>query len=112
MDKRENEFGVFLQRLSSPVAANARAARAGGLAIASYQGVAGDESLRTESGHHILTMCVARPARFEGRDRQGRIYAKQPGALSLIPAGLVPPLRSRTEFELLVAPWMHLSSPR
>jgi hypothetical protein len=68
MSKSENEFGVFLQRLSSLVAANVTAAQAGGSAIASYRSGAGDESLQVESGHHILTMCATRPARFEARN--------------------------------------------
>ena len=104
MDKGENEFPAFLQRLSSLAATNAATAHGGGPAIASYRGAAGDESLQTGSGHHVLTMCAARPARFEGRNSRARslVYAKQPGALCLVPAGVIPPVRSRTEFELLV----------
>jgi AraC-like DNA-binding protein len=49
-------------------------------------------------------MCAARPARFEARKGRSRnlIYAKQPGALLLVPAGVSPPLRSLSDFELVV----------
>jgi hypothetical protein len=104
MGEGENEFPALLQRLSSLAATNVTASQGGGSAIASYRGAAGDESLQTEAGHHVLTMCAARPARFEGRNSRARslVYVKQPGALCLVPAGVTPPVRSRTEFELLV----------
>jgi len=49
-------------------------------------------------------MCAARPARFEGRKGRSRslIYSKQPEALSLVPAGICPPLRSLSDLELVV----------
>jgi len=104
MGEGENEFPALLQRLSSLAATNVTASQGGGSAIASYRGTAGDESLQTEARHHVLTMCAARPARFEGRNSRARslVYVKQPGALCLVPAGVTPPVRSRTEFELLV----------
>ena len=49
-------------------------------------------------------MCAARPACFEASKGLSRnlIYSKQPGALSLVPAGVCPPLRSLSDFELVV----------
>src|SRR5262245_59205141 len=100
---KEGEFGGFLQSLSPRVTANVGGPGTGGLAIARYRGAA-DESFQASSEQHILTMCAARPARFEGRKGRSRslTYSKQPGGLSLVPAGLCPPLRSLTDFELVV----------
>jgi len=104
MGKKESEFGGFLQSLSSRVTANVGGPGTGGLAIARYRGAADDESFQSESEQHILTLCAARPARFEARNGPSRsfIYSKQPGALSLVPAGVCPLLRSMSEFELIV----------
>jgi len=104
MGMKENEFGRFVQSLSPRVTANVGGSGTDGLAIARYRGTAGDETFQAGSEQHILTMCAARPARFEackGRSRN-LIYAKQPGALSLVPAGVCPPLRSLSDFELVV----------
>src|SRR5262245_2269978 len=104
MGMKEREFGRFVQSLSPRVTANVGGSGTDGLAIARYRGTAGDETFQAGSEQHILTMCAARPARFEackGRSRN-LIYAKQPGALSLVPAGVCPPLRSLSDFELVV----------
>jgi len=104
MGMTESEFGGFVQGLSSRVPANVGGPVTGSMAIARYRGAAGDESFQIGSEQHILTMSAARPARFEGHTGRSRslIYSKQPGALSLVPAGLSPPLRSLTDFELVV----------
>src|SRR5262245_12020545 len=104
MGMKEREFGRFVQSLSPRVTANVGGSGTGGVAIARYRGAAADESFQAASEQHILTMCAVRPARFEackGRSRS-LIYAKQPGALSLVPAGVCPPLRSLSDFELVV----------
>jgi AraC family transcriptional regulator len=56
------------------------------------------------SDKHILTMCSKHPSRFEIRDGLDRwaSYAKQPGSLSLIPAGVRPAVRAETAFDLVV----------
>src|SRR5215813_7020866 len=105
MGMKEGEFGGFLQSLSPRVSANIGGPQAGSVAIARYRGAAGDESFHAKSSEqHILTMCAARPARFEARIGPSRnlVYSKQPGALSLVPAGVCPPLRSLSDFELVV----------
>src|SRR5262252_9631709 len=105
MRMKESEFGGFLESLSSRVPTNVGAPGTGGVAIARYRGAAGDESFQSKSSEqHILTMCAARPARFEGRKGGSRslIYSKQPEALSLVPAGICPPLRSLSDLELIV----------
>src|SRR5215475_9139774 len=104
MGMKESEFGGFLQSLSSRVTANVGGPGTGGVAIARYRGAAGDESFQAGSEQHILMMCAARPARFEARKGLSRylIYSKQPGALSLVPAGVCPPLRALSDFELVV----------
>ena len=104
MGMTESEFGGFVQGLSSRVPANVGGPVTGSMAIARYRGAAGDESFQIGSEQHILTMSAARPARFEGHTGRSRslIYSKQPGALSLVPAGLSPPLRSMSDFELVV----------
>src|SRR5262249_28252469 len=97
-----SDFGAVIQDLSARAAAGA----AGGLRAAALARVRGgpDEGPCSASGQHFLTMSVRRPARFEGRDWRGRpcFSAKRPGALSLIPAGVDPALRARTDFELVV----------
>jgi AraC family transcriptional regulator len=104
MGMKENDFSALLRGLSLCATANVDRAQTGGSAVARYRGAAGDEYIQAVSAQHILTMCAARPARFEGRNGHGRslVYAKQPGALCLVPAGICPPLRSLTEFELVV----------
>src|SRR5262249_24837419 len=96
------DFGVVIQDLSARAAAGV----AGGLSAAAIGRVRGgpDEGPCSASTQHFLTMSVKRPARFEGRDWRGRpcFSAKRPGALSLIPAGVDPALRARTDFELVV----------
>jgi AraC family transcriptional regulator len=48
-------------------------------------------------------MCASFPARYEGHlgHRNSVSWVKAPGALSLVPAGLAPVWRARTDFELI-----------
>jgi AraC family transcriptional regulator len=89
-------FGSFLARVSSQAAS--RDALARGIAIGPYGGSPGDIPEAT-SATHILTMGSKRPSRFECHRVS---YVKQPGALSLIPAGVSPVMRAETEFDLVV----------
>ena len=89
-------FGSFLARVSSQAAS--RDALARGIAIGPYGGSPGDIPEAT-SDTHILTMGSKHPSRFECHRVS---YVKQPGALSLIPAGVSPVMRAETEFDLVV----------
>src|SRR5262245_54224475 len=73
-----------------------------GVAIEPYWGPQGDGP-RTASDKHILTMCSNRPSRFETRHgvNHRASYIKQPGSLSLVPAGEGPLIRAETEFDLV-----------
>jgi AraC family transcriptional regulator len=94
-------FDSFLSRLSSQAASTDESGR--GVAIDSYRGVPGDGP-GTTSDKYILTMSLKHPARFEIRQgvNQRTSYIKQPGSLSLIPAGVGPMIRAETEFDLVV----------
>jgi len=94
-------FDSFLTRLSSQASSTDAIAR--GVAIESYCGVQGDGP-ETTSDKHILTMCSKHPSRFEiGHGVNRRVsYIKQPGSLSLVPAGVCPVMRAETEFDLVV----------
>jgi AraC family transcriptional regulator len=94
-------FDSFLARLSSQAASKDAIAR--GVAIESYCG-AQDDGPATTSDKHILTMCSKHPSRFEvGHGGNHRVsYIKQPGSLSLVPAGVCPVMRAKTEFDLVV----------
>src|SRR4029077_1206653 len=94
-------FDSFLARLSSQAAS--KDAPTGGVAIAPYWGAQGDGP-GTTSDKHILTMCSNHPSRFEIRHggNRGASYIKQPGSLSLVPAGECPLMRAETEFDLVV----------
>jgi len=94
-------FDSFLARLSSQVAL--KDAPTGGVAIEPFWGAQGDGP-GTTSDKHILTMCSNHPSRFEIRHRGNRSasYIKQPGSLSLVPAGECPLMRAETEFDLVV----------
>jgi AraC family transcriptional regulator len=94
-------FSSFLARLSSQAASSDAFAR--GVAIEPYCGAPGDGP-ETMSDKHILTMCSRHPSRFEIRHRaDDRVsYTKQPGSLSLVPAGMCPLIRAETEFDLVV----------
>jgi len=89
-------FGSFLARVSSQAAS--RAALGRGIAIGPYGGSPGDIPEAT-SDTHILTMGSKHPSRFECHRVS---YVKQPGALSLIPAGASPAMRAETDFDLVV----------
>ena len=89
-------FGSFLARVSSQAAS--RDALGRGIAIGPYGGSPGDIPEAT-SDTHILTMGSKHPSRFECHRVS---YVKQPGALSLIPAGVSPVMRAETEFDLVV----------
>jgi AraC family transcriptional regulator len=95
-------IGEFMQRLAVRTTSSVTA-QIGASAIARYRGGPGDAP-RTALSKHILTMSVGMPARFEGRGERGRrlLYTKSPGALSLVPAGICPLLRSQADFELVI----------
>jgi AraC family transcriptional regulator len=94
-------FDSFLTRLSSQAGSTDASSR--GVAIDSYRGVRGDGP-GTTSDKYLLTMSLKHPARFEIRNgvNQRTSYIKQPGSLSLIPAGVGPRIRAETEFDLVV----------
>ena len=96
MEGMNESFGSFLARVSSQ--ATSRDAFARGVAIGPYGGSPGDIPEAT-SDTHILTMGSKHPSRFECHRVS---YVKQPGALSLIPAGVSPAMRAETEFDLVV----------
>ena len=93
-------FDSFVARLSSEAS---RDGIAKGVAIEPYRGVQGALP-ENASDKHIVTMCVKRPSRFEIRDGLDRwaSYTKQPGSLSLIPAGARPTVHAETTFDLVV----------
>lgn len=95
-------FSSFLGRLSSQAASSDAMAR--GFAIEPYWGAAGDGPQTPSEKQHILTMCEKHPHRFEihhGANHWAR-YIKQPGSLTLVPAGECPVLRAETAFDLVV----------
>jgi AraC family transcriptional regulator len=95
-------FGSFLGRLSSQAASNDAMAR--GFAIEPYWGAPGDGPGTPLDKQHILTMCKNHPHRFEihhGANHWAP-YTKQPGSLTLVPAGGCPVLRAETAFDLVV----------
>ena len=89
-------FDSFLARLSLQAASTD--AIASGVAIELYRGAQGDGPENT-SDKHILTMGAKHPSRF---DCHRVSYIKQPGSLSLIPAGICPGMRAETDFDLVV----------
>src|SRR5215469_7830640 len=93
-------FDSFLARLSSQPASTDAIAR--GIAIESYSGAQGDGPEIT-SDKHILTMGLKHPSRFEIGDNANHkmSYVRQPGSLSLVPAGECPVMRAETEFDLV-----------
>ena len=94
-------FDSFLTRLSSQASSADAIARS--VAIEPYWGAPGDGPA-TASDKHILTMCSNHPSRFEIRRgvNQWTSYIKQPGSLSLVPAGECPVMRAETGFDLVV----------
>jgi len=93
-------FDSFLARLSSQAASTDAIAR--GLAFESYSGAQGDGPQIT-SDKHILTMGLKHPSRFEISEGANHkvSYVRQPGSLSLVPAGVLPVMRAETEFDLV-----------
>jgi AraC family transcriptional regulator len=89
-------FDSFLARLSLQAASTD--AIASGVAIELYRGAQGDGPENT-SDKHILTMGAKHPSRF---DCHRVSYIKQPGSLSLIPAGMCAGMRAETDFDLVV----------
>jgi AraC family transcriptional regulator len=93
-------FGSLMARVPSQTASSDAFVR--GVAIGPYGGSPGGLPEAT-SDKHILTMCLKHPSRFEiGHGNHRVSYTKQPGALSLIPAGVCPVMRAETEFDLVV----------
>jgi AraC family transcriptional regulator len=73
-----------------------------GAAIERYRG-APNQGRDAASPQHILAMCSGFPARFEHAVGHHSVsYVKAPGALSLVPAGVIPVMSARSEFELVV----------
>jgi len=95
-------FDSFLTRLSSQAASRDAITR--GFAIEPYWGARGDGPRTASDKQHILTMCLKHPHRFEIRHGANHWapYIKQPGSLTLVPAGECPLLRAETEFDLVV----------
>src|SRR5215475_2081434 len=93
-------FDSFLTRLSSQPSSGDAIAR--GVAIESYSGAQGDGPKIT-SDKHILTMGLKHASRFEiGHGANRRMsYVRQPGSLSLVPAGVRPVMRAETDFDLV-----------
>jgi AraC family transcriptional regulator len=94
-------FDSFLNHLSSQATSSDAFAR--GVAIEPYCGSPGDGP-ETMLDTHILTMCSKHSSRFEiGHGANDRAsYLKEPGSLSLVPAGMCPLIRAETEFDLVV----------
>jgi AraC family transcriptional regulator len=95
-------FNSFLTRLSSQAVSSDSITR--GFAIEPYWGARGDGPGTVSGRQHILTMCSKHPHRFEihhGANHWAR-YLKQPGSLTLVPAGECPVLRAETAFDLVV----------
>ena len=90
----------FMARLSSQTAS--ADAIVAGVAIKPHCGTRGDGPATTVD-KHILVMGSKRPSRFEIRRgvNHRAFYTRQPGALSLIPAGECPLIRAETEFSLV-----------
>ena len=94
-------FSSFLARLSLQAASTDAIAR--GVAIETYRGAPGN-CFNATSDKHFLTMCSKRSSRFEityGVNRRVS-YIKQPGSLSLVPAGVSPAMRAETDFDLVM----------
>jgi AraC family transcriptional regulator len=74
-----------------------------GAAIERYRG-GPSESRNAASPQHTLVMCSNFPARFESvvGHHNSVSYVKAPGAISLEPAGVIPVMSARSDFELLV----------
>jgi AraC family transcriptional regulator len=95
-------FDAFLRRLTSESTQRIQVG-SGRLEIERYRGQP-DDGPKSAAAQHILAMCHQHPARFEGGEgpNANASYTKQPGALSLVPAGVVPVLHARTQFDLIV----------
>src|SRR5215475_6321486 len=94
-------FDSFVTRLSLKVALKNGPSK--GFAIEAYGGAPGN-CFKVLSDKHFLTMCSKHPSRFEisyGANRTVS-YTKQPGSLSLVPAGVSPVLRAESDFNLVV----------
>src|SRR5262245_12304197 len=83
--------------------ADLRLRSARGAALGRYRGGADDGPSRP-SPQHILALSSRIPARFEsvGARDERTAFLKAPGAVSLVPAGMCPLMRSQSEFELVV----------
>jgi AraC family transcriptional regulator len=100
MDEDLKSFDCVLADLSLRSAQNHGSVR--GAAIDRYRGRP-NEGPNAASPQHILTMC-SRPARFEKAvgSNNSVSYVKASGTLSLVPAGVFPVIRARSDFELVV----------
>ena len=94
-------FDSFVARLSLQVTSKDGIAR--GVAIEPYSGAPGN-CFNATSDKHFLTMCSKHPSRFEISHCGNRSvsYIKQPGSLSLVPAGVCPAMRAETDFALVM----------
>lgn len=101
MDEHFKSFDDFLADLSLRSAQNPGSVR--GAAIQRYRG-APNEGPNAASPQHILTMGSRFPAHFERAVGHNNLmsYVRAPGALSLVPAGVCPVIRARSDFELIM----------
>ena len=101
MDEDFKSFDDVLADLSLRSAQNHGSVH--GTAIERYCG-GPNEGPNAASPQHILTMGYRFPARFEAAvgSHNSVSYVKAPGALSLVPAGVCPVIRARSDFELII----------
>ena len=74
-----------------------------GAAIQRYRG-GPNEGRKAASPQHILTMCSRFPARFERSvgSHAPVSYVRAPGTFHLVPAGVCPMIRARSDYEVIV----------
>ena len=101
MDEDFKSFDDFLADLSLRSAQNTGSVH--GAAIQRYRG-GPNESRDAAAPQHFLAMCSSFPARFEGAVGHDNSvsYVEAPGALNLVPAGVVPLMSARSDFDLIV----------
>jgi AraC family transcriptional regulator len=101
MEEERKSFDGVVTELSLRSAQNHGSVR--GAAIERYRG-GPNEGPSAASPQHILAMGSRFPARFETAvDSHNSVcHVKAPGALCLVPAGVSPVIRARSDFELIV----------
>jgi AraC family transcriptional regulator len=101
MDENLKSFDDVLADLSLRAARNHGSVR--GAAIERYRG-GPNESRNAVSPQHTLVMGSSFPARFERTvgNHNSVTYVRAPGALTLEPAGVIPVISARSDFENIV----------